>query len=62
MAVTYNHIQADLETLTIEHIDRFNEDGTVSWIPINPANSDYQAYLRWLENPEAKQSIPNLPA
>jgi hypothetical protein len=49
MAVTYNHIQEDLETLTIEHIDRFNEDGTVSWIPIEPDNSDYRAYLASLE-------------
>lgn len=58
MTVTYNHIQADLETLTIEHIDRVNEDGTVSWIPIEPANSDYQRYLRWVENPEAEEFAP----
>jgi hypothetical protein len=25
-------------------------------IPLDPANSDYQRYLRWLENPEAEQS------
>ena len=29
-------------------------------IPMNPANSDYQRYLAWLENPEAEQSTPNL--
>lgn len=30
------------------------EDG---WsIPIDPANSDYQRYLRWLENPDADES------
>jgi hypothetical protein len=57
MTVTYNHIQSDPETLTFEHIERFNEDGTVSWIPIEPANSDYQRYL----NPEAEQSTPILP-
>ena len=26
-------------------IVRTNEDETESWIPIDPANSDYQAYL-----------------
>jgi len=30
-------------------------------IPTDPANSDYQRYLRWLENPEAEQSTPILP-
>jgi hypothetical protein len=56
MTVTYNHVQSDPATLIIEHIDRFNEDGTVSWIPCDPANSDYQRYLRWLENPDADET------
>ena len=29
-------------------IKRTNEDGSVSWIPTDPANSDYQAYLATL--------------
>lgn len=29
-------------------------------IPTDPANSDYQVYLRWLENPEAALSTPSL--
>ena len=27
-----------------------------SFIPTDPANSDYQRYLRWLENPNADES------
>jgi hypothetical protein len=38
----------------IETIIRDNEDGSISYIPKDEANSDYQAYL----NPEAEQSTP----
>jgi len=34
---------------TWEYIARTNEDGSVSVIPIDPANSDYQAYLKSLD-------------
>ena len=33
-------------------IKRTDEDGTVWWIPLDPANSDYQAYLASLEAPQ----------
>jgi hypothetical protein len=39
-----------------ETIQKINEDGSVSFIPKDPANSDYQRYL----NPEAEQSTPSL--
>ena len=39
-----------------EMIVRTNSDGTESWIPTDEANSDYQRYLRWLENPEAEEN------
>jgi hypothetical protein len=29
---------------------------TVMIIPIDPANSDYQRYLRWLEDPETEEN------
>ena len=30
-------------------IKRTDEDGSVWWIPMDEANSDYQEYLRWVE-------------
>lgn len=41
-------------------LKRTDSVGEVTWIPINEANSDYQAYLAWLENPEAALSTPNV--
>ena len=32
-----------------EILTRTNEDGSISYIPLDPANSDYQAYLKSLE-------------
>jgi len=37
-------------------IKRTNDDGTFTHIPADPANSDYQRYLRWLENPDAEEN------
>jgi hypothetical protein len=39
---------------------RFNDDGSISSIPLDPANSDYQRYL----NPEVEHltEIPTPPA
>lgn len=35
-------------------IKRNNEDGSTTFIPMNESNADYQAYLRWVENPDAE--------
>jgi hypothetical protein len=35
-------------------IKRENADGSVSFIPADKSNSDYQQYLAWLEDPEAE--------
>lgn len=34
---------------------------TIGSIPLDLGNRDYQAYLRWLENPNAEQIAPTLP-
>jgi hypothetical protein len=43
-----------------KYIVKIDDAGVQSSIPNDPANSDYQRYLAWLENPEAEQSTPNL--
>ena len=50
--IKYEVITDDLSS---EMIKRENENGTVSFIPLEDSNSDYQAYLRWLENPDAEE-------
>lgn len=40
-----------------EIIKRDNADGTTSWIPKDEANSDYQAYVRWLNGEDEAQSL-----
>jgi hypothetical protein len=54
----YEIIPIDELTNSAEKIKRTDADGTVWIIPTDPANSDYQRYLAWLENPEAEQSTP----
>ena len=49
----YQEIESPIDETKI--ICRENEDGTLSFIPKDPANSDYQRYLRWLENPDAEE-------
>lgn len=52
MAQPIYEISQDVEGK--ECIKRTDADGRTWWIPSDPANSDYQRYLRWLENPEAE--------
>ena len=42
-------------------IVRFNNDGTETWIPTDPANSDYQAYLN-KDKPQVKHLTEIVPA
>ena len=43
-------------TLGETYIKRTDADGKVWNIPADESNSDYQRYLRWLENPDADES------
>jgi anti-sigma regulatory factor (Ser/Thr protein kinase) len=51
MAITYTE---KLNELGWQYIERTNEDGSISVIPKDEGNSDYQAYL----NPQAALSTP----
>ena len=54
MEYTYEVITDELSQS--QTIKRTDENGLVSWIPTDPANSDYQAYL----NPDKVQQVkPN---
>jgi hypothetical protein len=55
MAKTY---KKDTNEMGYEFIVASNDDGSISIIPIDEANSDYQAYLN---KDKAEQSTPNLP-
>ncbi len=35
---------------------QLEENNVLYSIPTDPANSDYQRYLRWLENPDAEEN------
>jgi hypothetical protein len=48
-SITSNFNNAELIKLN-------NEDGTSSFIPTDPENSDYQAYLTWLAEEEKKET------
>ena len=51
---TYEIITTDLGS---EIIKRTDESGAVAWIPLDPGNSDYQAYLD-RDKPKAALSTP----
>ncbi len=36
-----------------EFIVKYNEDGSVAYIPTDPANSDYQEYLKSLDEADS---------
>ena len=50
-------IYEPIENETGSYVKKTDPDGTIWSVPIDPANSDYQAYLN---KDEAEQSTPNL--
>ena len=53
MSFTYEIIEEEFSNV----IKRTDENGLVAWIPTDPANSDYQAYLD-RDKPKAALSTP----
>jgi hypothetical protein len=49
----YEVITNELGSITIKYT---NNEGEVFWIPTDPANSDYQAYLASLAEEEKKET------
>ena len=47
--MNYELIKGDPATNGCDYIKKTEEDGKIWIIPIEPANSDYQAYLKSLE-------------
>jgi hypothetical protein len=45
-----------IENGVVTTIKRTDANGVISWIPCDPANSDYQRYL----NPEAEHFTPSV--
>ena len=43
------------EVITPEFGDKLVKRSDGAFIPLDPANSDYQTYLRWVKNPNAPE-------
>jgi hypothetical protein len=45
----YEIIKSDTDDKNSSILKRTDEDGLITFIPLDPANSDYQAYLKSLD-------------
>ena len=57
MKYTYTENTDEFGTKSITRID---ENGVEAWIPCDPANSDYQAYLKSLKNADQLQRLASI--
>jgi hypothetical protein len=55
MMTKYKEITIDVQGTDFTYIERTNDDGSITSIPMNENNSDYQAYLN---KDKAEQSTP----
>jgi hypothetical protein len=54
--MTYTYEEITDPTFNTKTIKKTDADGKEYWIPTDLGNSDYQRYLRWLEDPEAEEN------
>ena len=48
--------EVTIDDITQKKIIKYEENGFLYSFTEDPANSDYQRYLHWLENPDAEES------
>ena len=53
MKNTYKVVTNDRDE---SYLEMTEADGTIRFVPMVEGNSDYQRYLRWLENPDAEEN------
>ena len=58
MKYTYEQIDNEIGQKIIKRTD---ENGLVSWVPLDEANSDYQAYLAYVANGNTLPSNSSIP-
>lgn len=54
--MTYKLVRIESGGRVIENVIKFEDSGVTLSIPFDPANSDYQTYLKWLE--EGNEPLP----
>jgi hypothetical protein len=60
MKITYEYLENQrLDEINERCIKMIDIDGSEKFIPLDPANSDYQKYLASLEKPETPETENN---
>ena len=48
MAISYKLIKCSVTGNVLPQLQKTDDDGTLSFIPMTEENTDYQAYLTWV--------------